>query len=559
MVTKTRLPWMLLGFAVVALCLACMAPLQSWADGDPDTVRVRTDSNGTPADASKDADVPVKVHITYVLDGKQLSASEVAGKSGHLTIRYEFENTSYETVSINGAEERIYTPFTVITAMMFEKESFKNAEGKNIRIIEDGDTLVVAGYAMPGLSESLALEDSESVPDYLEVSADVESFEMKSTLTIVTAGLLNDVDTSKLDFEGLSDAGALTSAMDQLIEGSASLTSGLDQLASGADALAQGAGQLSSSLQTAKAGMPAMVEAVSQMRAASGQITSGASVVHATELKIKETLVQLRDLAKSLLGASSVSGASVGSQSTSEAEAQLGANEAAAQNASSTAQAAASSIGEAQASLASIDTTKLDPETAAAVESARQQLGQARAEADEAQVHAQSVDDSAVREALAVSPQALSDGDRAKIEALVQGLEGLLAAFGSDDDPQSLIGGTNALEQGSASLEGGLGQLEGKASEMAYGFSLVSDGADQLAASSEELAQGAGSAAQGSSQLTQGLGEFNCQGISKIVELIDVKLLGTSERMKAVVQAGNDFDSTGNKKFVFETDAIEKR
>ena len=33
------------------------------------------------------------MHITYTLDGKSVSADALAGKSGHVTMRFDYENT----------------------------------------------------------------------------------------------------------------------------------------------------------------------------------------------------------------------------------------------------------------------------------------------------------------------------------------------------------------------------------------------------------------------------------------------------------------------------------
>ena len=40
-------------------------------------------------------ELPVDLSLTYMLDGKIVSADEIAGKSGHVTIRFDYKNNQY--------------------------------------------------------------------------------------------------------------------------------------------------------------------------------------------------------------------------------------------------------------------------------------------------------------------------------------------------------------------------------------------------------------------------------------------------------------------------------
>lgn len=53
-------------------------------------------------------ELPVGIRVTYTLDGREISAGELEGKSGHLIIRYEYEN-------ITGDGSEAYTPFLMVT------------------------------------------------------------------------------------------------------------------------------------------------------------------------------------------------------------------------------------------------------------------------------------------------------------------------------------------------------------------------------------------------------------------------------------------------------------
>ena len=199
-------------------------------------------------------DSPVSVKVSYYLDGEKVSYKELAGASGKLKIRYDYGNEATVEKMINGKDETLYVPFTFITAILFDNDSFKNPEVTNGKVIDDGDRTIIAGYAIPGLQKSLGdLAEDLDIPEYFEVSADVSNFEMKSSLTIATAGLLEDFNADDLDTSELEDAsGELADAMDKVLEGTGSLKEGLNKLADGADKLSSGTSELAGGIGTAK-------------------------------------------------------------------------------------------------------------------------------------------------------------------------------------------------------------------------------------------------------------------------------------------------------------------
>ena len=59
--------------------------------------------------------LPVSAAVTYTLDGETAPLENLLGKSGHLTIRIDLTNNETGTVTVNGAERTVVTPF--ITAV----------------------------------------------------------------------------------------------------------------------------------------------------------------------------------------------------------------------------------------------------------------------------------------------------------------------------------------------------------------------------------------------------------------------------------------------------------
>lgn len=248
-----------------------------------DAVNVKDDNcwQGTT-----DKPLPVTMHITYTLDGQSVSAAELVGKSGHVTMRFDYENTQYETKTIAGKSQRIYVPFAVLTGAILDSDNFRNVSVTNGKLVDDGDHTVVVGMAFPGLQENLALDtDKLEIPSYVEVSADVTDFSIETTLTVVTNSVFNDVDEDKLDKDALDelsdDLDKLTDAMEQLMDGSDELFDGLDTLLDKSHELADGVGQLSSGLK--------------KLDANSAQLNEGAKTVFNTLLDTANKQLQANE------------------------------------------------------------------------------------------------------------------------------------------------------------------------------------------------------------------------------------------------------------------------
>ena len=228
-------------------------------------------------------ELPVQMSVCYTLDGQAIAPEALAGQSGHVTIRFDYQNMQYEEVLLDGKTEKIYVPFTMLTGMLLDTEVFRNVTVSNGKLINDGDRIAVVGIAFPGLQEDLAISKEKlDIPDYVEISADVENFEMGMTMTLATTELFGAIDSDKLDLHELSDAMAeLTDAMDQLMDGSSQLYDGLctlleksGDLVSGINKLAEGAAQL-------KAGAESLDSGAAQLQASAAQLSSGLNTLNA--------------------------------------------------------------------------------------------------------------------------------------------------------------------------------------------------------------------------------------------------------------------------------------
>lgn len=184
-----------------------------------------------------DKQLPVDVKVTYLLDGKEMSPSEIAGKSGKVTIKFEYTNNQKKEITVNGKKTEMYVPFTMISGMILDGNKFRNVEVNSGKVISDGNRLVVVGLGFPGMNSNLALSDITSdgkteFPETVEVTADVEDFSLALTLTMGSADLISAVDVDSVTaVDDLKDVvKKLVESTDALQTGSAKLNEGLKTL-----------------------------------------------------------------------------------------------------------------------------------------------------------------------------------------------------------------------------------------------------------------------------------------------------------------------------------------
>lgn len=193
-------------------------------------------------------ELPVKLKISYTLDDKKISAEDLAGKSGKAKIRFDYNNTQYENVKINGKEEKIYVPFLMMTGIALDNEIFSDVEITNGKIINDGKRTFVAGFALPGMQESLGInKDKFEIPEYFEITANVKNFELTTTLSLAVNDFFSNIDFSDADkgIDSLTKSlEKLKSASNQLIDGSSALYDGLGTLLDKSNELVAGVQKL---------------------------------------------------------------------------------------------------------------------------------------------------------------------------------------------------------------------------------------------------------------------------------------------------------------------------
>ena len=251
------------------------------------------DGNDIYYQGSIEKELPVDMKVEYFLNGNRISPDELAGKSGHVVIRFSYINNQKQRVMINGEEKEMYVPFVALTTMMLDNGKFRNVEVSKGKVINDGEHLMVVGYAMPGMQENLEVEKEDlDIPDYVEISGDVSDFQLAATMTMVSNSIFHelDMDTSGSMDELSGDLDELQDAMNQLMDGcgelydgiselydkSGDLKEGTDKMHDGAVELSDGARSLKDGAGTLNAGAVQLNEGLETLNARNDDLVAGA-------------------------------------------------------------------------------------------------------------------------------------------------------------------------------------------------------------------------------------------------------------------------------------------
>lgn len=250
--------------------------------------------------------LPVNVNISYQLDDKAISYKDIEGKSGKVTIRFDYENTIFETKTINGKQEKIYVPFVMVTGMMLDKKCFSNVKVSNGKTVSMNDNTIVMGFALPGMQETLDVSKNDlDLPDYIEITANVKDFKIGSTMTLAANEMFNELDVS--DVDDLKDLknqmNKLTDAMDKLMDGSSKLyenlalllnksnelVSGINKIANGTKSLKIAGGQLYDGSVSLRDGLKELQNGLGTLVSNNETLNNGAKTVFETLLTTANT------------------------------------------------------------------------------------------------------------------------------------------------------------------------------------------------------------------------------------------------------------------------------
>ena len=237
------------------------------------------DADGNKIKYKGDAttELPVDVKVSYYLEGQQKTAKEIAGKSGNITIRFDYEVKKEEVA--NGKTYK--HPYTMASGLILDNAHFSDVNVSGGKAVDNGNQTIAFGIAFPSMNENLGIDRSKmNIPSFVEISAYTDKFELEGTYTIALSGLFNDKDTTEV-------SGA-TEKIQELKNGLNLLSDSSNKLLKGADDLSAGATEFDN-------GMAAFVSGVNKLQDGSGKLTSGIDELSKGLMTLSANSAQIND------------------------------------------------------------------------------------------------------------------------------------------------------------------------------------------------------------------------------------------------------------------------
>lgn len=147
-----------------------------------------------------DKEIPVNISIKYYLNENEVTYEQLQGKSGKVTIRFDYTCNQSEIVKINNEDKTIYVPYLIISGVAFNNAKTANITSQNGKVIDDDKNSFVVGCAIPGLKEDLEIEDL-NIPTYFEISMDAVDFNMDTTFSVATNQFMNGINSNDIKDE----------------------------------------------------------------------------------------------------------------------------------------------------------------------------------------------------------------------------------------------------------------------------------------------------------------------------------------------------------------------
>lgn len=228
--------------------------------------------------------LPVSVKIRYELDGQEMSAKDMEGKSGHLKLMISFTNNYSEVKNINGKSIVVHPSYLAGGMLNMSTGKFSNVKCESGKIVNDGTNEMLAFANIPGLNETLKsagldkVNNQLGISDDVTVEADVNDFDLGS----IMVGMTNEIDLAS-ELGEIGSVSELTDGIDQLIEADDQLIDGSKQLYDGTTQLKEQAAPLTGSsdqVRQLSAGAIQLNDGVKALQTGITQYTAGASAIN---------------------------------------------------------------------------------------------------------------------------------------------------------------------------------------------------------------------------------------------------------------------------------------
>ena len=251
---------------------------------DGNTYTWNANGNDVYYEGTATKQLPVSVKIRYELDGQEMSAKDMEGKSGHLKLMISFTNNYSEVKNINGKSIVIHPSYLAGGMLNMSTGKFSNVKCESGKIVNDGTNEMLAFANIPGLNETIKsagldkVNNQLGISDDVTVEADVNDFDLGS----IMVGMTNEIDLAS-ELGEIGSVSELTDGIDQLIEADNQLIDGSKQLYDGTTQLKEQAAPLTGSsnqVRQLSSGAIQLNDGVKALQTGISQYTAGASAIN---------------------------------------------------------------------------------------------------------------------------------------------------------------------------------------------------------------------------------------------------------------------------------------
>ena len=486
-------------------------------------------------DLASSTQLPWTVKVGYRLDGKTVSAEQLAGASGKLEMTLDIQSNSE-------CEGAYADNFLLQVSSSFDNDLASSIEADGATLAQSAGNTQASYMVFPGKSGSYT------------IYADVHDFEFGGwTIVGVPLSIALDIDDDQFgdaaeNLDALEQAiKDIDSGANSLKNGTASVASGSQSLSSGASTLASGASALASGAGSLQSGTSTLADGTESLSAGTKQLCA---VIELLCAKLEEL---------SAGGDLLIAGSNAYSNQLSAKASAL------------SSQAASVDVASAQAAYQQAMRAYVGAYAGAFAQTYAQTGSQEAAQASAVQVTASQ--QAAVEQALSafVTAQATKSGNEAAASALSDALEGygqvdsgisdyVSAAQQIAQASTSLVDATGQVNDGAGSVASGASQLATGANSVASGAGSLSSGAGMLASGADTLASGAVTLDEGAATLADGTGQAaeKTDGLSRqMIDQVRDKLTDFLNPNFQLVDFVNGSDDVDAVQFVIKTDAIE--
>ncbi|MDD3337404.1 MAG: hypothetical protein PHS82_00940 [Lachnospiraceae bacterium] len=516
---------------------------------ESDMIYLQANAEGTLKAEDAGTNLPVSVKVSYYLNNIKMTPEEIAGKSGKVRIKFEYENLTSETVDVEGETLTVNTPFMMISAVMLSSDTFTNAEVSNGKVMEQDDGCIAVGMAFPSLKDNLQLDTVDmtkdmDIPDYVEITADATEFELD-----FTANIIAPVGFSEIDENGFDDVDALIDSMDELGEASEALVDGTGTLLDGLKTFQTAVGSYTDGVDQLSTGIKAIHESLAgvtmpdadsmdAVTAAADTLTQDAAALSDGMTKLQTTFASLQSFAQNVMAYKAAVEGAISTASIDLANAQTavaGADETATSQAQSQAQGIRDAI---EAVVSNME--NLTEEDKAAILAA----------ADYSTLNINGTAGDAAG-AIADAQAQLTSVPAFAMPDMSVDASGIISTLADMERQMKVLGaasaGMSGLTDGIDTLTDALEQLQ--------------SGADQLSNNNSQIMEGIQALIDGADQLKEGQQTFDEEGIQELQDMAGDELQNLITRFKAVRKAEIAYKETipEDTNYVVETDSIEMK